>query len=233
MISRHSCKLLLSIALLGAAVSTVPGLVGQARAVPTIPIVADQGLFSIEVYPQRHKLVVMMHQRPFKTYPVAVGELETPTPVGEYKIVYKGKDWGASFGPRWLGLNVPWGAYGIHGTNKPHSIGQHLSHGCIRMRNRDVEELFEMIPVGTKVVIFGHVLGDPDHEPRRLAQGLAGADVQLIQTRLQSAGYYKGVCNGKFQSSTTIAVRKFQRDQGLQEDGVVSPKVYEKLGLIE
>lgn len=103
-----------------------------------------------------------------------------------------------SFGPRWLGLNVSWGTYGIHGTNKPHSIGQHRSHGCIRMLNKDVIELFEIIPVGTKVTIFGHVLGEPNRLPRNLAEGGVGGDVQLIQSRLKSAGYFHGVCDGKF-----------------------------------
>ncbi len=41
--------------------------------------------------------------------------------------------------------------YGIHGTNAPSSIGRKASHGCIRMRNRDVEELFEMVAVGDPV----------------------------------------------------------------------------------
>ncbi|MGW9124611.1 L,D-transpeptidase family protein [Paenibacillus chitinolyticus] len=200
---------------------------------PAIPIVADRGPFSIEVYPLRHKLVVFKDKKHYKTYPVAVGNLATPTPVGEYQVIYKGKNWGPSFGPRWLGLNVPWGAYGIHGTNKPHSIGQHLSHGCIRMRNRDVEELYDLIPIGTKVTIAGHVLGDPGHEPRKLAQGDIGADVQLIQNRLKSAGYYSGVCNGKFLASTAEALRRFQRDNGLRADGVVSISVYEKFGLME
>ncbi len=200
---------------------------------PPLPIVADHGMYTIEVYPQRHQLVVWAYGQRFKTYPIAVGNPSTPTPVGEYQIIYKGKDWGPSFGPRWLGLNVPWGYYGIHGTNKPHSIGQHLSHGCIRMRNRDVIELYDMIPLGTVVKIYGHVLGDPNHEPRDLAEGDVGGDVQLIQSRLKSAGYFNGICNGKFRSNTTAAVKQFQRDHHLAPSGVVSVKVYEKLGLLE
>lgn len=200
---------------------------------PSLPIVKDQGGYSIEVYPTRHKLIVLKDRQHFKTYSVAVGNPSTPTPVGEYKIVYKGTDWGPSFGPRWLGLNVPWGTYGIHGTNKQYSIGRHLSHGCIRMRNRDVEELYEMIPVGTKVTIFGHVLGDANQEPRRLAEGDSGADVQLIQNRLKIAGYFKGECNGKFRSSTAEALRRFQRDHRMPQDGVVSERIYIMLGLLE
>lgn len=209
------------------------GFAQSAFADPALPIVKDQGGYSIEVYPLRHKLVVLKDKQIYKTYPVAVGNPSTPTPVGEYKIIYKGKDWGPAFGPRWLGLNVPWGTYGIHGTNKPHSIGQHLSHGCIRMRNYDVEQLYELIPIGTKVTIYGHVLGDASAEPRPLAEGDTGGDVQLVQNRLKSAGYFKGDCNGKFRSSTTEALRKFQRDQRLMPDGIVTKRVYEKLGLLE
>ncbi|MED1915471.1 L,D-transpeptidase family protein [Bacillus thuringiensis] len=199
----------------------------------SLPIISDQGIITIEVYPRKHKLIVKKHRKTVKTYQVAVGNPSTPTPVGEYKIISKGKDWGPSFGPRWLGLNVPWGIYGIHGTNKPHSIGQHLSHGCIRMRNNDVIELFKMIPLGTKVTIYGHLLGDPSHDPRDLAEGDVGGDVQLIQSRLKSAGYYHGVCDGKFRSSTTAALKKFQRARKLIPNGVVSSKVYEELGLVE
>ncbi|XID96073.1 L,D-transpeptidase family protein [Paenibacillaceae bacterium WGS1546] len=202
-------------------------------AAPLLPIVAGHGEYAIEVFPQQHKLIVWKQGIKLKSYPVSVGNPSTPTPVGEYLIVYKGKNWGRSFGPRWLGLNVPWGTYGIHGTNKPYSIGQHKSHGCIRMLNQHVTELFDIIPVGTKVTIYGHVLGDPDHLPRSLAEGDVGGDVQLIQSRLKSAGYFNGDCDGKFRSGTTAALRHFQRDHLLPQDGVVSNRVYEVLGLLE
>ncbi|WP_237690842.1 L,D-transpeptidase family protein [Paenibacillus caui] len=204
-----------------------------AYAEPSLPIVSDQGIFSIEVYPLYHQLIVRAQGQKFKTYIVAVGNPTTPTPVGEYQIVYKGKNWGPSYGPRWLGLNVPWGYYGIHGTNKPHSLGQHLSHGCIRMRNKDVIELFDIIPVGTKVTIYGHVLGDPNHEPRDLAEGDVGGDVQLIQSRLKSAGYFNGNCNGRFRSNTTAAIKNYQRNHNLTPNGVVTTRVYQALGLLE
>lgn len=204
-----------------------------AYADPSLPIIDEQEMYTIEIYPQRHQMIVLLQGEKIKTYPIAVGNPLTPTPVGEYQIIYKGKDWGPSFGPRWLGLNVPWGNYGIHGTNKPYSIGQHLSHGCIRMRNNDVKELYDMIPLGTIVIINGHLLGDLDHEPRALAEGDVGGDVQLIQSRLKSAGYFKGICNGKFRADTTAALKQFQRDSQLIPNGVVSEKVYEQLGLLE
>ena len=200
---------------------------------PSLPIVSNQGIYAIEVYPLSHKLVLLLQGDEVKVYPIAVGNPVTPTPVGEYQVTYKGKNWGPSFGPRWIGLNVPWGYYGIHGTNKPDSIGKHKSHGCIRMRKRDVVELYDLVPVGTKVTIYGHVLGDLNQEPRSLTVNDIGADVQLIQSRLKSAGYFKGTCNGKFRSDTTAAVKRYQSDNGLVQSGIVTTRMYEKLGLFE
>jgi lipoprotein-anchoring transpeptidase ErfK/SrfK len=108
------------------------------------------------------KLILMEADRVVKIYDTAVGAPRTPSPSGSYKIVQALPDptWytkgkivppGKSnpLGPRWLGLSVK--GYGIHGTNNPSSIGRNASHGCIRMRNRDVEELFEMVSVGDEV----------------------------------------------------------------------------------
>ena len=44
--------------------------------------------------------------------------------------------------------------YGIHGTDHPESIGQSVSHGCVRMRNEDIEKLYPMVQVGTPVYIY-------------------------------------------------------------------------------
>ena len=43
--------------------------------------------------------------------------------------------------------------YGIHGTNEPNSIGTHASGGCIRLNNHDILELYDMVPINTKVII--------------------------------------------------------------------------------
>ena len=53
-----------------------------------------------------------------------------------------------------MGLNVPWGQFGIHGTLDPYSLGWASSHGCIRMNNDEVAELYSIIPIGTKVTII-------------------------------------------------------------------------------
>jgi lipoprotein-anchoring transpeptidase ErfK/SrfK len=43
--------------------------------------------------------------------------------------------------------------YAIHGTNNPASIGRFVSHGCIRMYNRDISKLFPLVSVGTPVIV--------------------------------------------------------------------------------
>ncbi|MFJ5772354.1 L,D-transpeptidase [Psychrobacillus sp. NPDC093180] len=86
-----------------------------------------------------------------KTYPIAVGKILTPTPTGNYIIINKEVDPGGPFGALWMGLSKP--HYGIHGTNDPSSIGKEVSHGCIRMHNKDVLELSSMVPTSTNVYI--------------------------------------------------------------------------------
>lgn len=44
--------------------------------------------------------------------------------------------------------------YGLHGTNQPETIGRAVSHGCVRLRNEDIEKLYDMVPVGTPVFIY-------------------------------------------------------------------------------
>jgi len=111
------------------------------------------------------KLAVLADDRVVRIFPTAVGAPESPSPVGVYKIVngipdptwyHKGKIIGPGkenpLGTRWLGLSVK--GYGIHGTNVPSSIGHNASHGCVRLRNKDVEELFRMVDVGDQVEIY-------------------------------------------------------------------------------
>jgi len=80
-------------------------------------------------------------------------------------VVASGKD--NPVGTRWLGLSRA--RYGIHGTNAPRSIGHAASHGCIRLRNRDVERLFTMLHVGDSVEIHG----ERDEQVARIFGGAA------------------------------------------------------------
>ena len=99
----------------------------------------SEGLF-IFIDLAGHTLFLFKDGEQIKKYNVAIGTKENPSPVGLFRIIEKGK-WGKGFGGRWMGMNVPWGIYGIHGTTRPESIGRAASHGCIRMRHRDVLEL--------------------------------------------------------------------------------------------
>jgi lipoprotein-anchoring transpeptidase ErfK/SrfK len=50
-------------------------------------------------------------------------------------------------------LTLQGGEYAIHGTNAPGSVGHFVSHGCIRMYNADITDLFQRVAVGTTVVV--------------------------------------------------------------------------------
>lgn len=109
--------------------------------------------YSITINVNNHRLTLFKNGKVYKTYPVAVGKASTPTPRGTFKIINKAINPGGPFGVRWLGLNILKGSYGIHGTNNPSSIGKIISNGCIRMYNKDVLELSNIVPVGTTVNI--------------------------------------------------------------------------------
>jgi len=111
------------------------------------------------------KLAVLEGDRIVRIFETAVGAPKSPSPTGVYQIVNSIADptWYTKgkivppgkcnpLGTRWLGLSRK--GYGIHGTNRPDSIGHNASHGCIRMRNREVEELFKMVAVGEKVELY-------------------------------------------------------------------------------
>lgn len=174
-------------------------------------------------------LTVISKGRAYRQYPVALGKPSTPTPVGHWKVVWKATDWGSGFESRWMGLNVPWGIYGIHGTNNPSSIGSYASQGCIRMFNHDVEELYEWVDYGTDVIITGNPFG---LEPRPvLREGDSNAAVVEVQRALRRQGFYRGEVDGIFGPATEDAIIKFRRAHGLPYDNAVDDKVYELLGL--
>jgi len=138
--------------------------------------------------PER-KIALLINGKVVKVYPIAVGKQTTPSPTGSFHIAsrvqrptyyHAGKVVGPGpqnpVGTRWMGLGYL--GYGIHGTNVPASIGKAASHGCIRMRNRDVEELFALVQVGDPVELVTHVdaeLGKifAEGEPRRAAPAQA------------------------------------------------------------
>lgn len=175
-----------------------------AKALPTINVHVDT------------RILTWVSNQNIKTYPVAVGRPSTPTPPGQWTVVQKALNPGGPFGARWMRLSVPWGGYGIHGTNNPASIGKAVSHGCIRLYNNDVIELYDLVPIGTPVNITGVV-----RKIRNLKMGSKGNDVREVQELLRDLGYYSGKIDGYFGRITRRATIRFQKDQGLIVDGIV------------
>ena len=130
-------------------------------------------------------------------------------------------------------LNVPWGKFGIHGTRFPETIGTPASHGCIRMFNKDAEELYKTIPLGTKVIIKGGSYGPFGQGIRTLEPGKYGSDVFVIQKRLKELGYYNGPIDGIYGESMKAAVHKYQKENGLYVSNYITRKMIEMLGFIE
>ena len=169
---------------------------GQVVAQAAKPAEADPIHRIVLVSIPDRKLAVMENGNVVATFPVAVGAAATPSPTGEFQIVNRvsnptyyrpgtvipsGKD--NPVGTRWVGLSQK--GYGIHGTNAPRSVGHAASHGCIRLRNRDIEKLFTMVQVGDVVQIHG----ERDEQVTQVFGG--GADdttVAAVDTAEQDGG---------------------------------------------
>ena len=166
---------------------------GEALAQETRPV-ARRIVVSI---PDR-KLALVEDGRAVKIYPVAVGAAATPSPTGSFtvierlshptwygpgKVVPPGKS--NPLGPRWIGLSRR--GYGIHGTSNPRSIGRPASHGCIRMHNADVEELFGLVAIGDRVELYAERTG----EVARIL-GVPAAVTQVAANRSPAAAGMSG-----------------------------------------
>jgi L,D-transpeptidase ErfK/SrfK len=162
--NRHRVLIVTGLAVCAAALTAadVPHLVPRA--------LADGVVLNV---PQR-MLFVMREGDAAARYPIAVGTRKWPTFIGPFTILVKEVDpvWdvpvsiqeeqrlqgkpvltrvlpGPSnpLGKYWLGLSAP--GYGIHGTNTPSSVGKFATHGCVRLRAEDIEDLFARVEVGT------------------------------------------------------------------------------------
>ncbi len=123
------------------------------------------GRLSVVIDKSQNILMLRSDGELIKTYPVSTGK-DSITPVGSFTIVNKlqkptwtheGRvipygDPENVLGTRWMGFDIP--GYGIHGTSEPAKIGQQTTAGCVRMRNEDVEELYDLLPVNTEVTIM-------------------------------------------------------------------------------
>jgi lipoprotein-anchoring transpeptidase ErfK/SrfK len=124
-------------------------------------IVVDLSEAKVKIYWGEEQLL--------SSYPVAVGQPGWETPTGTFKIGRKQRNpaWKQPItgeliptgpdnplGDRWIAF---WSdgqhQIGFHGTNKEQLVGQAVSHGCLRMRNKDIRQLYEQVSVGTQVVV--------------------------------------------------------------------------------
>ncbi len=134
------------------------------------PVLANDNPWTININIPECRLFLHYHGELFKTYKVAVGKTDSPSPTGEFQIInkvinptwYPEKRAPIPPGPKnplgkyWMGLNNK--GYGIHGNSAAWSIGAPASKGCFRMDNHEIEEIFTLVPVGTPVKINYNVI---------------------------------------------------------------------------
>lgn len=135
--------------------------VGQALRVPKVE-------FSLVCDVSTNTLRLYNHENFVKSYPVRTGRRAGSTPTGEFRILNKKTDptWrpgdgrvylpgdpNNELGTRWMAFQGD--LYGIHGTVRPETVGHYASNGCIGMKTEDVEELFDLITVGTPLIVKG------------------------------------------------------------------------------
>lgn len=137
---------------------------------PTTKTQSQTQPMRLEIQLKQKRVTVYRGDTKVKSYPIAVGRTGWETPVGTYKIrqmirnpawihpfkgtTIPGGDPENPLGRHWIGFwtdGKNW--IGFHGTPNPESVGTAASHGCIRMYNRDVEELFGKVSLGTEVIV--------------------------------------------------------------------------------
>ncbi len=117
----------------------------------------------------QRRVYVYQDQQILVSYPVAIGRRGWETPTGQYQVIQKISHpiWQHPFtgevvppgpenplGIRWIGFWTDGTNYiGFHGTPNEETVGQAISHGCVRMFNQDVLALFETVKLGTPVIV--------------------------------------------------------------------------------
>lgn len=143
-----------------------------AEATDFVPVPQEKAQKHVVINIPSRSLTVYNGDLAVRRFPVGVGRPGFMTPVGKHQVIRKivNPGWenpykarGASrikpgrnnpLGTRWIGFKANnRGEYGIHGTNRPQSVGKFSSHGCVRMQVKDAEALFEMVEMGTPVEV--------------------------------------------------------------------------------
>jgi lipoprotein-anchoring transpeptidase ErfK/SrfK len=137
---------------------------GSTGWIPANEVKVQGDPYRLVVTQSTHQLKVYNFSNLERSYPVAVGAPETPTPLGTYYItellkttnpgVYGDYAYGLSgHSPTLTDFDGYDAEIGLHGTGDPSSIGHSVSHGCVRLNNADVDVLVPMLPLGTPVEI--------------------------------------------------------------------------------
>ena len=198
-------RFLIFIALILLAVSNAAGADASVNPVSTISAGDSKSSGELVISIQDRKLALLADGKAVKVYSIAVGAPETPSPIGQFKIInrlvkptyyHKGlviKPGRANpLGNRWMGLDLK--GFGIHGTNEPRSIGHAASHGCIRMGKKDLEDLFRQVHVGDEVTIYSELPANlaSVFEPRKAndteAKAASKSEQELPPPRSETAG---------------------------------------------
>jgi lipoprotein-anchoring transpeptidase ErfK/SrfK len=121
--------------------------------------------YRVEVGLRRHRMTLWRGGRAVLRAPIAKGRAVSPTPTGRYYVtdLLRPHDPHGFYGPYALGLSAHSpvftsfaggdGQVGLHGTNQPSALGHDVSHGCIRVANRVITRVAELVPLGTPVDI--------------------------------------------------------------------------------
>ena len=200
------------------------------QAVPSAAGVPDKKWILIEI--DRKRLTLYQGTEVLAVYPVATGARETPSPIGTFYVNGRFVTEMSGFGTRFLSLSVPWGKYGIHGTNHPESIGGNASHGCFRLRVKDAEALYAQVPGWTKVVIEGGPYGSLGDGLRTLRPGDRCSAVLEAQRRLAQRGFYYGGADGIYGPAMSKAVIAARKAYGLSNQDIVDAALYHRLGIL-
>jgi lipoprotein-anchoring transpeptidase ErfK/SrfK len=138
---------------------------GSTGWIPADQVTLSINPYRIEVDTEEYRLSVYRYGEEKVSTTIAVGEGDTPTPIGEFYLIelLRPSNPDGAYGPYAYGLsgysdtlesfNGGDGVIGIHGTNQPEFLGQKVSHGCIRVDNDVITSLTEFLPLGTPVVI--------------------------------------------------------------------------------
>jgi lipoprotein-anchoring transpeptidase ErfK/SrfK len=159
----------------GNTTETKPGSIGpvqEPRKQPTSATTTQEpveAIVNLVLKLKERRVYVYKGDKPIAKYPVAIGKKGWETPTGEWQVMEKirnpawtsfktGEVFAAGtenpLGSRWIGFWTDGqDVIGFHGTPNVKSIGTAASHGCVRMRNRDVKALFRLVKVGTVVKV--------------------------------------------------------------------------------